>query len=117
MNPPEPSEPFEPPGPADLTALDDAALEGRLHRAHAAGDAAVLARLFAEAARRADEPAAERFLLTQAHALGLGAGLEATCDWHARLVALGAETPVARGAEAAARKPAWLLPRSSLTRR
>ena len=76
-----------------LAQLSDAALQTRFTAAHVANDVAALAQLFAEAARRAGSEAAERFMLTQAHALGLEAGLPEAAAWHRRLAALGAEAP------------------------
>ena len=76
---------------SELERLSDATLDARFEVAHRTGDGAALAYLSAEAARRAQDEEAEAFLLTQAHALGLEAGLPEVRDWQARLVALGAE--------------------------
>ena len=70
---------------------DPAALEAALLAAHAAGDKASLAMLYAQAAEGA-EAAAMPFFLTQAYILALDAGAPTAADLRARLVALGRET-------------------------
>ncbi len=72
----------------------EAALDARLLAAHAAGDAAALAALYAEAGDRAEARGAVDaacFFLTQAYVFALEAGHAAAATLHARLVAHGRE--------------------------
>ena len=71
-------------------------MEHAFRSAHREGDVARLALLFAEASRRAPDGDAERFMLTQAHALARDAGLAQADEWRRRWVVLGAEAPERR---------------------
>ena len=71
--------------------MSEAELALAFAAARAAGRTEGLALLFARAASLQQEPRARAFMLTQAHALGLEAGLGETREWHAELVRLGAE--------------------------
>ncbi|MGF1445491.1 MAG: hypothetical protein ACFBRM_04750 [Pikeienuella sp.] len=69
-----------------------AALDAALLAAHETGDEAVLAALYARAAREvAADPAAEAFFLTQAYVYALCAGVAEAGALHTRLKALGRE--------------------------
>ena len=66
-------------------------LERRFEQARAAGDGKALALAFAEAAEQEGDDRARAFMLTQALALGLEAGLPECALWRERLIDLGAE--------------------------
>lgn len=66
-------------------------LDARLLAAHAAGDRAALARLYAQAADSAADTDAAGFFLTQAYIFALDAGLGEAAVLHARLKADGRE--------------------------
>lgn len=68
-----------------------ATLDAQVLAAHAAGDRAALAALYAKAAAMAPERDAEAFYLTQAYVYALEAGDSAAKTLHARLAALGRE--------------------------
>ncbi|MEM9145268.1 MAG: hypothetical protein AAGC57_03655 [Pseudomonadota bacterium] len=77
-----------------VTEETDSAVDAALIRAHAQGDQALLARLYAEtaeAARRAGDTDREAFFLTHAYVFGLQSGAADTARMHARLIALGRE--------------------------
>lgn len=67
--------------------MTPAALDRQLHQARARGDAATLARLYAEVARHAPRGEA-RFWLTQAWICALEAGVAQAATLRARLEAL-----------------------------
>ncbi len=74
---------------ADLTQLNE-----RMLAAHAAGDGAALAGLYALAAEHAGaggEAGAAAFFLTHAYVFALEAGAPAAAGFRARLVAMGRE--------------------------
>lgn len=70
-------------------------LDAALLAAHAAGDGAALARLYAEAAHGAEDPEAEGFFLTQALVFALESGLDEAEGLRARLCGMGRELPAA----------------------
>ncbi|MEM1431065.1 MAG: hypothetical protein AAGG09_16545 [Pseudomonadota bacterium] len=79
-------------GTPDLPAPEAAAtLDAALVHAHESGDKAVLARLYADAAARADDTRQKAFYLTHAYVFALDAGLADATRLHARLRALGCE--------------------------
>ena len=64
-------------------------LHARILVAHAAGDRAAMAALYAEAAEQVQGEDAQAFFLTQAYVLALEAGQPAAARLHARLCAMG----------------------------
>jgi hypothetical protein len=70
------------------------ALNDQLLAAHAAGDPAALATLYAVAADQAEEEDAAGFFLTHAYVFALEAGLEEAPVLRSRLIAMGRETPL-----------------------
>lgn len=66
-------------------------IEARLLAAHAEGDKAALAALYAEAARASDDPEARAFFLTHAYIFALDAGCGTAEQFREELVVLGRE--------------------------
>lgn len=69
-------------------------LDAEMIEAHAAGDAARLARLYTQAANAAGDCDAAGFYLTHAYVFALEAGDPSASRLRARLVAMGRETPL-----------------------
>ncbi len=66
-------------------------LEAALLAAHADGDGPRISAIYAAAAECEPDPGARAFLLTQAYVFALEAGIGATSELRAALIALGAE--------------------------
>ena len=78
-------------GACAMTPRGRAALDRAILAAHAQGDAAALAELYARGAGLMPDRRAAAFLLTQAHVFALEAGHPAEPHLRARLQALGAQ--------------------------
>lgn len=68
-------------------------LETAMARAQATGDWAEVIALYTQAADAAPDPGASAFYLTHAYVHALEAGSDQAPRLHARLLALGADTP------------------------